>query len=52
MELSEVVTQEVKHNQKININPTAGRNFDNKIKNEIIVEIGRKAIKMVHEIKN
>jgi len=34
IELSEIEVVEVKPNQKIKINPVAGRNFDNKLKNE------------------
>lgn len=39
MELSEVVFHNIKHNQKINVSPTSGRNFDNKIKNESGVNV-------------
>lgn len=39
MELSKVEEHFIKPNQKINISPTPGRNFDNKIKNESGVNV-------------
>lgn len=39
IELSEIVYHEIKPNQKVNVSPTPGRNFDNKIKNETGVDV-------------
>ena len=39
IELSEVVYHYIKPNQKVNVSPTPGRNFDNKIKNEAGVDV-------------